>query len=111
MAVLLVTTSTLGSPNTHRFTDFMVRDTKTGECYRADHLLEGALEAIIDNVKEPAPAEVVKVSQPLDFSSIQYSAQGEPGGLAPGPQVSEGWPWVQCRQAGIKVRSTPYPSM
>ena len=24
-----------------RFADFMVKDVKTGECYRADHLIEG----------------------------------------------------------------------
>ena len=24
-----------------RFTDYMVKDVKTGECYRADHLLKG----------------------------------------------------------------------
>ena len=28
-----------------RFTDYMVRDVKTGECFRADHLVEAALEA------------------------------------------------------------------
>ena len=29
------------SGHVDRFTDVMVRDLKTGDCYRADHLLEG----------------------------------------------------------------------
>ena len=29
------------SGHVDRFTDVMVRDVKTGDCYRADHLLEG----------------------------------------------------------------------
>ncbi len=32
------------SGHVDRFTDFMVTDLKTGECYRADHLLEATLE-------------------------------------------------------------------
>jgi len=32
-----------------RFTDFMVRDVQTGECFRADHLLEAALEAKMED--------------------------------------------------------------
>jgi len=34
-----------------RFTDVMVRDEKTGDCYRADHLLEGHLEKLLLNKK------------------------------------------------------------
>ncbi|GFH13037.1 AA_TRNA_LIGASE_II domain-containing protein, partial [Haematococcus lacustris] len=48
------------SGHVDRFTDFMVRDVKTGECYRADHLLEAALEALLDNVKEPPSPEAAK---------------------------------------------------
>lgn len=29
------------SGHVDRFTDFMVKDVKTGECFRADHLIEG----------------------------------------------------------------------
>ena len=29
-----------------RFTDYMVKDVSTGECFRADHLLEASLERI-----------------------------------------------------------------
>ncbi len=49
----------------HRFTDFMVRDVKTGECYRADHLLEAALEAALENTKEPLSAEEKRVGHTL----------------------------------------------
>ena len=31
------------SGHVDRFTDVMVRDVKTGDCYRADHLLEGQI--------------------------------------------------------------------
>ena len=31
------------SGHVDRFADFMVKDVKTGDCYRADHLLEGHL--------------------------------------------------------------------
>eukprot|EP00116_Pleurobrachia_bachei_P003507 sb/3463769/ len=36
------------SGHVDRFTDFMVKDVKTGECYRADHLLEAHLEKAIE---------------------------------------------------------------
>mmetsp|Transcript_100 Transcript_100/g.218 ORF Transcript_100/g.218 Transcript_100/m.218 type:complete len:686 (-) Transcript_100:225-2282(-) len=39
------------SGHVERFTDFMVRDVKTGECFRADHLLEAALEAKMEDPK------------------------------------------------------------
>ena len=31
------------SGHVDRFADYMVKDVKTGDCYRADHLLEGWL--------------------------------------------------------------------
>ncbi|XP_028391212.1 glycine--tRNA ligase-like [Dendronephthya gigantea] len=37
------------SGHVDRFTDYMVKDVKTGECYRADHLLKAILEGIINN--------------------------------------------------------------
>lgn len=36
------------SGHVERFTDVMVKDVKTGECYRADHLLEDYLEKAIE---------------------------------------------------------------
>ena len=38
---------TRASGHVDRFTDVMVRDVKTGDCYRADHLLEGLLSLSI----------------------------------------------------------------
>ncbi len=32
------------SGHVERFTDYMVKDAKNGECFRADHLIEAALE-------------------------------------------------------------------
>lgn len=36
------------SGHVDRFCDFMVKDVKTGDCYRADHLLEAHLEKLIE---------------------------------------------------------------
>ena len=41
------------SGHVERFTDFMVTDVKTGDCHRADHLLEAALEALLEDTKTP----------------------------------------------------------
>ncbi|XP_062518357.1 glycine--tRNA ligase-like [Corticium candelabrum] len=39
------------SGHVERFADFMVKDLKTGECFRADHLLEGHLEKLASDPK------------------------------------------------------------
>lgn len=39
------------SGHVDRFTDFMVKDSKTGECFRADHLIKAALESKQKNRK------------------------------------------------------------
>ncbi|RMX45527.1 hypothetical protein pdam_00008406 [Pocillopora damicornis] len=39
------------SGHVDRFADFMVKDIKTGDCYRADHLLEGHLEKLLADKK------------------------------------------------------------
>lgn len=44
-----------------RFTDLMVTDVVTGDCHRADHLLENALEALLEDTKNPLDAEEKKV--------------------------------------------------
>lgn len=36
-----------------RFTDFMVTDKATGDCIRADHLLEDVLERVIEGKPDP----------------------------------------------------------
>ncbi|KXZ46296.1 hypothetical protein GPECTOR_45g166 [Gonium pectorale] len=45
------------SGHVDRFTDFMVTDAVTGECFRADHLLEGHLEALLEDKKNPVTPE------------------------------------------------------
>ena len=45
------------SGHVERFTDFMVTDVVTGDCLRADHLLENALEALLEDVKQPPTKE------------------------------------------------------
>lgn len=42
------------SGHVERFTDFMVTDVVTGDCHRADHMLENALESVIDDTKTSA---------------------------------------------------------
>lgn len=41
------------SGHVDRFTDLMVKDVKTGDCFRADHLVKSALEAKKSNKKTP----------------------------------------------------------
>ncbi|KAK9823739.1 hypothetical protein WJX72_005053 [[Myrmecia] bisecta] len=45
------------SGHVDRFTDFMVADAKTGDCHRADHLLEAHLEALLEDNKNPLTPE------------------------------------------------------
>ena len=49
------------SGHVERFTDLMVTDTKTGDCHRADHLLEHHLEALLEDTQNPLPPETQKV--------------------------------------------------
>ena len=46
------------SGHVERFTDFMVRDTVTGECHRADKLLEDVIDKYIHSHTELSPLEV-----------------------------------------------------
>lgn len=46
------------SGHVERFSDLMVKDLQTGECFRADHLLEDHLEKLSADPK--CPAEKVK---------------------------------------------------
>ena len=49
------------SGHVDRFTDFMVTDTLTGDCHRADHLLKAALEALLDDAKSGLTPEKRRV--------------------------------------------------
>lgn len=53
------------SGHVERFTDFMVTDTKTGDCHRADHLLKGHLEALLEDKKAPLHNKLRVVSLTL----------------------------------------------
>lgn len=53
------------SGHVDRFTDFMVTDIKTGDCHRADHLLEHALEALLEDKKNPLSPEATKEARDL----------------------------------------------
>ena len=44
------------SGHVERFTDLMVTDVSTGDCHRADHLLEAALQALLDGKPKPLSA-------------------------------------------------------
>lgn len=46
------------SGHVDRFTDFMVTDLKTGDPYRADHLVEGCLEGLLEDAKNPLTPEL-----------------------------------------------------
>lgn len=48
------------SGHVERFTDLMVTDMQTGDCHRADHLLEHHLEALLEDDKKPLPPETQK---------------------------------------------------
>ena len=49
------------SGHVDRFTDLMVKDKITGDCYRADHLLEKALDTILDDPKQKPSEQQRKV--------------------------------------------------
>lgn len=53
------------SGHVERFTDFMVTDVVTGDCHRADHLLENALEALLENTKTPPTKEAASEAREL----------------------------------------------
>lgn len=56
------------SGHVDRFTDVMVRDVKTSDCYRADHLLEGHLEKLMTGKKtsQEKKEEYKKVMSQID---------------------------------------------
>ena len=46
----------VASGHVARFSDFMVKDAQTGECFRADHLIEAQLEKLLQDKKLSAEA-------------------------------------------------------
>lgn len=61
------------SGHVDRFTDFMVRDSKTGDFYRADHLLEDRLEKMLKD-----PATQAEQKQELEHILAQLDDLKEP---------------------------------
>ncbi|KAL4457919.1 hypothetical protein ABPG75_012784 [Micractinium tetrahymenae] len=53
------------SGHVERFTDFMVTDVKTGDCHRADHLLEHALEALLEDARNPPSPKAAHAARDL----------------------------------------------
>jgi len=49
-----------------RFADWMVKDTKTGEVLRADHLVKAVLQARLDGDKQARGQPVVEASSEKD---------------------------------------------
>lgn len=63
------------SGHVDRFTDFMVTDIVTGDCHRADHLLESILEDIIDNPTDFGGAVAAKEAKELLVRVGELGAQ------------------------------------
>ena len=59
------------SGHVDRFTDLMVKDKITGDCYRADHLLEKALDTILDDPKQKPTEQQRKVSSSWKLDYFQ----------------------------------------
>lgn len=49
------------SGHVDRFTDLMVTDVVTGDCHRADHLLEAALQSLLEGKPKPLSSEEKQV--------------------------------------------------
>ena len=67
------------SGHVERFTDFMVTDAKTGDCHRADHLLKGHLEALLEDKKAPLSSDKAQVyehsipaASPINKVAVQH---------------------------------------
>ena len=43
------------SGHVDKFADYMVKDLKTGECFRADHLIEGSVSMLTTSLKVVFP--------------------------------------------------------
>ena len=59
------------SGHVERFTDLMVTDKVTGDCHRADHLLEHALEALLEDTAKPLPADRRRVGCGCGISGVK----------------------------------------
>lgn len=62
------------SGHVEKFSDYMCRDTKTGDIFRADHLIEGVLEA---RLKGDAEARALEQGKTLDKSADAPDAKDD----------------------------------
>lgn len=65
------------SGHVEKFTDLMVRDVKTHQCYRADHLLEGHLEPMLE---DPTVPRDQRKAMELDLNRTDEMSPEELGG-------------------------------
>ncbi|VDL92392.1 unnamed protein product [Schistocephalus solidus] len=65
------------SGHVDRFTDYMVKDTVSGECFRVDHLIEAALEIKLA-AKDTKPEEKVEINRILaqldNYGAAEFSS-------------------------------------
>jgi len=57
------------SGHVDKFTDFMIRDEKTSACHRADHVLEGHIDAMLQDPKPKVPLSEAKRNELLALRS------------------------------------------
>jgi glycyl-tRNA synthetase len=65
------------SGHVERFADYMVKDVKTGDCFRADHLIEGHFEKMLSDKKLPEAikSEIKSILPKIDgFSKADMAA-------------------------------------
>ncbi|KAJ8499322.1 hypothetical protein OPV22_009874 [Ensete ventricosum] len=83
------------SGHVDKFTDLMVKDEKTGTCYRADHLLKDYCKAKLEKdltLSAEKAAELKHILAVLDDLSADETSIG-PSGLSPGymrPETAQG---------------------
>jgi glycyl-tRNA synthetase len=73
-SMLTIAPVLVASGHVARFSDFMVKDLKTGDCFRADHLIEANLEKFLTdkNLSKEAREEADSALRQLDnFTSTQ----------------------------------------
>lgn len=64
------------SGHVDRFTDLMVSDSVTGDCHRADHLLEAALEALLADTAKPLEPHLREEARQLLATVEELTADG-----------------------------------
>merc|ERR1711928_330503 len=78
------------SGHVERFADLMVKDEKTGECFRLDHLIKASLEKVAAEKNANAETKfrceditINELSEPMEFN-LMFSTSIGPTGLMKG---------------------------